>query len=454
MKRRWLWVAAAVVAVVVIVLVFRAHRGAEASAPAPPAVTIAYARPGVFDVRVDAQGRIGAPAGSSSSLSFAVAGTIKSIEVRVGDRVTQGQQLARLEDTTFLLAVEQARGEAQSASAIYGGGAVPSAALRSAEARVRVTHEYLQRLEAGGPAAQGARAAAVSGTSQADLKVEADRRALARAQALYAGGIAAAKDVDAARSQLAADEADARALHAKAGEGAAGASVLAQARADYDQALADMRAAQAQVGNLAGQAQRANATLGQALSDYAKTVLRAPADGVVIRILKHPGEPADMTSPVVEIGPGAAASTTLYVPAADAHGIKIGDSVVLHLVRCCATATARVSAVVPAVDPTTQETTVVVGGMPSGAIPGDAVRGTITIDRRRGILVPTASIVQDPQTGKTLVFVRRKDGSGFDAREVNVAGSDDKVADVANGLSAGEAVAAHGAYELLAPAGG
>jgi len=456
MISRWTWIAAAlIVAAAVTIGIVRAHRGSDDSGRVAPAVTVAVARPGSFALRVDAQGRIGAPAGSTSDLSFGVAGTIESIDVRVGERVTAGEPLARLDGTAFLLAVDQAQGDARSAAANYGGGAVPSAALSSAQARVRIAHDYLARLEQGGQAARSARASAVAGTSQADLKVEADRRALARAQTLFAGGIAAAKDVDAARSQLAADEADDRALHAKTGSGADGAGgVVAQARADYAQALADLRTAQAQVGNLAGQAQRAQAALGQARADYARTVLRAPADGIVVGILKHPGESADVSSPVIEIGPGSSASTTLYVPAADAADISVGDPVVLRLLRSSGSADAKVSAVVPAVDPTTQETTVVVDGRPAGALPGDAVRASITVARLHGILVPAAAIVQDPQTGKTLVFVRRKGADGFDAREVVVAGSDDAVADVSRGLTNGDVVAAHGAYELLSPPGG
>src|SRR5207302_561973 len=158
-----------------LIMWMRATRATNEAPVAPPSVTVAIAKRGTFTVRVDAQGRIGAPAGSTSDLSFAVAGTIASIDVRVGDRVTAGQPLARV-------------------------------------------------------------------------------------QTLYAGGIAAAKDVEAARSQLAADEADARALHARTGAGSTN-GVLAQARADYAQAVADLRTAQAQVGNLAGQAERANGAL-------------------------------------------------------------------------------------------------------------------------------------------------------------------------------------------------
>jgi membrane fusion protein YbhG len=455
MSARWVWIGAAIVAIVAITIAIRVHNRRQESLPPPPSVSVVAARVGVFELRVDAQGRIGSPAGSATNLSFGVPGIIKAIDVRVGDRVVAGQPLARLDDTSFLLAVAQTRGDAEAAAANYGGGAVPSAAYRSAEARLRVARDYLDRLERGGPAAQSARTAAVAGTSQADLRVDADRRALTRAEALYAGGIVAQKDVDAARSQLAADLADAQALHAKSGAAGSGPSgVLAQARAEYAQALADLRNAQAQSGSLKGQAARAAAVLGQAESDEAKTVLRSPVDGVVMRLLKHPGEATDMTTPAIVVGPASDRSATLYVPSADSQGIKLGEPVELRLIRSQASSHGHVAAVVPAVDPSTQETTVVVAGLPVGALPGDAVRGIITVSQTRGILVPATAIVQDPQSGKTLVFVRRKGGDGFDARSVTVVGADDRIADVGAGLKAGEEVAARGAYELLAPAGG
>src|SRR5690348_9265805 len=324
--RRWMWFAILVTAIAVAVIIVRSRHASRSATPPQPEVTVAVAKAGFFDVRVDAQGRVGPPAGSSSSLAFAVPGTIASIDVHVGEHVAAGQPLAHLDDTSYALAVRQAVGDARSASSNYGGGAVPQAALRSAQERVRLAGDYLHRLETGGGAA------AVAGTSQADLKVEADKRALAREETLYAGGIAAAKDVDAARSQLAADEADARALHAKAG-GSGARGVLVQARADYAQALADLRSAQAQVGNLQGQAEHASAALAQAESDEARTVLRAPADGVIVQIMRHAGESADATTPVIQVEPGAAASTTLYVAAADAVGIKTGDPVQLRLIR-------------------------------------------------------------------------------------------------------------------------
>jgi hypothetical protein len=72
-------------------------------------------------------------------------------------------------------------------------------------------------------------------------------------------------------------------------------------------------------------------------------------------------------------------------------------------------------------------------------------------------LVPTASIVQDPQTGNTLVFVQNQ-GAGdnsqkFSPRVVSVGASDSSTTQILSGLRAGEKIAAQGAFELLAPAG-
>ena len=61
--------------------------------------------------------------------------------------------------------------------------------------------------------------------------------------------------------------------------------------------------------------------------------------------------------------------------------------------------------------------------------------------------------MQDPQTGQTVVFVQKPDGS-FASRTVTVRGSDDKTALVASGLRPGERVASQGSYQLLAPNGG
>ena len=58
-------------------------------------------------------------AAGNSALSFAVAGTVKSVEVNQGDRVTQGQVLASLDPEPFELDVQAARSQLDSAQANY-----------------------------------------------------------------------------------------------------------------------------------------------------------------------------------------------------------------------------------------------------------------------------------------------------------------------------------------------
>ena len=73
----------------------------------------------------------------------------------------------------------------------------------------------------------------------------------------------------------------------------------------------------------------------------------------------------------------------------------------------------------------------------------------------RGVLIPREAIVADPAAGKTLVFVLQKSGGAtkFVQRAVHVVFQNEASAEV-TGLAPGTALAAKGAFELLAPAGG
>jgi hypothetical protein len=101
--------------------------------------------------------------------------------------------------------------------------------------------------------------------------------------------------------------------------------------------------------------------------------------------------------------------------------------------------------------------TVVTGGVPPGAVPGDAVEATIDVGERRGLIIPTSAIVEDPQSGKALVFVSARGPDGartFVSRAIVVASGDDRTSLVSSGLRSGERIALQGAFDLLAPSGG
>ena len=407
------------VALVVAAVVYAFHRRSAPAQTAAPAVQLATVRQGTLDVLVTAHGRVGPPPGSSAALAFAVSGRIYSIDVHVGDRVEVGQPLAQLDSEPFVLAVAQARGDADAASG----------SLQSMSSTVEV---------------RTAEATALA--HQADLKVQADQQGLQRVKTLYAAGISAAKDVLAAQSQLAADEADARAAHVREQalrSGIGSSPGVGQARAD--------------VLTARGQAERARAALADAQRNLANATLRAPNAGIVLSILKHAGESVDPTTPVINVGASLQHAATLSVPADQARRISVGDRAQLHVAHSADTFAGKVVAYVPAVDPATQTATVVVSGVPSTALAGDAIDADITVAAEHGLLVPTSAIVQDPQSGDTLVFVATSDDQGrqqFAPRKVQVGAGNQSSTRILKGLRDGERIATEGAFDLLAPAAG
>ncbi len=268
--------------------------------------------------------------------------------------------------------------------------------------------------------------AAAAAVDKLSTKLAVDERALQRAQTLYAAGVGARKDIEAARAQVAADQ-------------------------------ADRSSSSAQRTAAAAQAQSASAHAALTQRDVANGTLRAPVDGVVLAITKLPGESVDPTTPVVTIGPAAQAQLTLSVAASDAQQVKVGDPVSITIPGTDVKTRGRVIGVTPAVDPATQSATVVVAGVPTGSVGGSAVQASIVVGRDSGILVPQSAIVQDPQSGKTVVFLQTRGKNGqpqFEQRDVRVLRSDGTVAEIGSGLQPGQKVAAQGAFALLAPAGG
>lgn len=385
---KWTWAGIAMIVVAIAGYWFFTHQHVSpaASAAGAPNVALATVRSGPYDVTLDEAGTIGAPAGTTSQLAFPLAGTLGSIDVHVGEHVSAGEALAALDLRSLALAAQQASADAQAASAQASAAAVD-----------RYT-----------------------------TKLAVDRAALVREERLFRAGVAARKDVEAARAQLAADEADASA------------------------AGANRNAAQAQARSAGVRAQLAN-------TDLARATLRSPVDGIVTAIMRKPGESVDPSTPVIAVGPAAQNEATLQVPSSDATRIVRGDVATVAVTGSRETAQARVSAVVPAVDPATQSATVVLAGVPSSAVAGNAITAKVIVAHTYGLLVPQAAIVQDPQSGDNVVFVQQKQKDGsmrFVQKTVTVVHENGTIAEVTGDVRSGDRVAAQGAFELLAPAGG
>jgi HlyD family secretion protein len=401
--RRGIWYALGAIALGAIAF-FIVHRAPPPAPPEPsPAVALATVRYGAYTVTLEEAGYAGAPAGTVTKLAFPEAGILRTLNVRVGERVRAGEPLAELDTRTFAYDAAQARAQAEAAEAGYASGSVPEAALVAAREHLRAAQE----------------------------RVAADRAEAARAARLYAAGVTALKDVQAARAQLAADEAQA------------------------STAQADTRLALSQPEVLRAQARAAQARAQSAELALNLGTLVAATGGVVTAIYRRPGESVDPSTPVLAVGPRQD-EVTLSVPAADAAQMAVGDAATVRVAGSSRQSAGRVSAIVPAVDPATQTATVVIAGFPAGAVAGSAVRARITVAHVRGLLVPESAIVEDPQSGDDVVFVRARarNGPEFAQRVVIVAHENGNVALISSGLRAGERIAAEGAFQLLAPSGG
>jgi RND family efflux transporter MFP subunit len=141
----------------------------DTSSSAAPAVNLTTVTYGKYVKHIEAVGRVGAPAGTQSKLSFAESGILQSVSVRIGERVSAGEALAQLDTSGLSLSAAQAQADARAAAASL------------AQSRI----------------------------DRFTTKLAVDRAAVRREESLYAAGVAPLKDVQAARAQLASDQADA-----------------------------------------------------------------------------------------------------------------------------------------------------------------------------------------------------------------------------------------------------
>ncbi len=382
MTRSRVIIVAAVLLVVAGVVWWLVSRNVAApETDARPNVPVATAHEATLERTLHLTGRVGPVAGTQSKLAFSVPGTLRSIDVHLGEHVAAGESLAELDATSYAYAAEAARADAAAAAGN----------------------------------------AALSSVDRTSVKLRVDTAELRRQRRLYAAGIVAARDVAAAEAVVAADRADTATAH-DARAAANAQSVSAAARA------------------------------GGSAYDLSRTTLRATSDGVVSAIYVQSGENVDASTPVVALAPSDTHAASLDAAVGDIAAIAPGD-----LVRAKAGDVAwegRVSGVAGAVDQATGLAVVSVSGVPGDLAAGSPVRADVVSGHTQGLAIPLSAVVEDPQTGRKLVFVQAKDAAGnqtFTSREVRLGLQSGDLVLVLSGLKAGERVAAQGAIELLAP---
>lgn len=420
----------------------RAVVASDHSAPASPHIPTVVARPAVFLRSVEAHGTIGTASDLPSKLAFGQPGIVAEVTVHVGETVQPGQVLAQLRLEALSSAVRQAQAETAAANTI-------------ATAKAK-QHLAAQKVQAYANQSEGSASDQIASQSmyrQFSVKVVADRAQLDRSQKLYAGGVIAAKDVQAASDQVRTDEVELHAARAK--------QILARTerKTSLMSARTDVLVAQNDVSVAQAQVEAAHAKTYAAQVAYSNGTLYAQRLGVITAVHVRPGEAVDASTPVVECAAFGVNATTLNIPVDLGRKLHVGDQVAAHLSDGTGpTVSGVIVHIVPAIDATSQTLPVVVRITLPQAVAGDLVDAKITTHRETGIVLPMSAIIEDPQTGKTVVFVQQTrpslGTSGFEEREIHISASDDQHALVRSGIVNGERIVRDGAYTLLAPNGG
>jgi HlyD family secretion protein len=214
---------------------------------------------------------------------------IVALEARRGDRVKAGQTIGSVEATDAVIAVSNAE------------GALAQAKAELANLRYGRRPEEIAAIEASLDAAK--------------LQSEDNKRALDRARELNGRGFAPQADLD--RAQTAYDVASSRVKELTAN------LAVAKLPARDDEIVA----AQSRV-------KQAQAALDQAFWRLGQRTLTAPAAGQISDIVRHTGEVAGPTAPVVSMLPDGALKLTLYAPEAALSSLTLGQPLAVRCDGC------------------------------------------------------------------------------------------------------------------------
>jgi RND family efflux transporter MFP subunit len=360
----------------------RADATAKAKQDAPRAVHLVTAEPGSLPRVVTVTGTLAAE--DQVVLNTEVAGRLAELPVDLGSVVREGDVVAVLDLTDFLLKVEQAE-----------------TALAQARARLGVP------LDGSGDTIQPEKTSLVR---QARAVLDQARRQRERMTTLHGEGILAKAELD-------------------------------QVDADYRVAEARLQEAFEEVRNRQAIVAERRAALGLAKQQLAEATLRAPFDGAVRERRVSVGAYLDVGAAVVTIVRIHPLRLRLAVPERDAASMRVGQRVRLREEGTGTAAEGGLVRLSPAVDEGTR-TLMVEAEIPNldGALrPGAFATADIVVDPKQAvILLPASAIVTFAGVTKVVTVA---DGRAVEKR-VQVGRKSGDLVEVTSGLAAGESVVA------------
>ena len=279
--------------------------------PRPVPVETALVSGGPMRVWIDAEGK--ARVRDRYIVTAPIAGRVGRSAFREGDEVTAGSLIARIDPLGAQTAIAEANAKIAEALAQRSGVAtlVPKPqAIEQARGQIAV--------------AESAKAIADERTVQANAALEQAEREQARARTLEASGYLPRRDREAAElaATMRRHDLDAARLAARSAQ-----SEVTRSRA----ALAELEAKRNDATYLYGvyeaQIAGARATVRRLRDEAARTQIRAPVSGHVLRVLQQSEAEVSAGTPILEIGNTGSLEMVFDVLSSDAAAIAPGAEV-------------------------------------------------------------------------------------------------------------------------------
>ncbi|QRK08859.1 efflux RND transporter periplasmic adaptor subunit [Archangium violaceum] len=216
---------------------------------------------------------------------------------------------------------------------------------------------------------------------------------------------------------------------------------------------AQLEALEAQYRGADAQVRQASAAVAQASAQRSRTTIRSPISGVVAAVHLREGDLAGAGSPVVTVVKSERLKAVLRVPERDFLRVREGMPVrVSPLARPEQTVEGQVSLKGPVVDRTTRTGLVEVhlDNKEGQLVAGSAIRATIELSRREGVvLVPAEAVLLEGDTERTgLATAFVADGQKASRRQVRVGVRQGDRMEIREGLAAGEQLIVQGVHLL------
>jgi HlyD family secretion protein len=259
------------------------HSGAAAaSLPSPIPVSAVPVRVGTLSSMFTLTGTI--VAARQANLSSVISAPIRTVAVQIGDRVTAGQLLVKIDDSTLQAQLAQ-----------------DEASLVEARARLRQTTAN----------DQGAALTTNSGLQSAHVAYDTAASNWRRNEDLYRQGYISSSALDDARSQLAAAQASLQS-----------AQVAAQ---NASMTSAGGSAAQADVSSMEAAVAQGAAVVATVQTQIDQTSVTAPFDGIVTARNVDPGTLASPGAPLVQVSQLDPAYVNVGIPDGDLRYVRAGS---------------------------------------------------------------------------------------------------------------------------------